>query len=370
VTAGKLTVPLFLLVLALGVVLAGAGVVLSVCLGARDIVLADIIAGVFSADKVGTEQLIIWDTRLPRALSALLIGAFLSVAGALMQGITRNPIASPSIMGVNQGAVLAVAVFTALSTLGLFTAGQGVEPEAVQGAVQSATQGATQAAAQEAVPLWGTLFGRTIFAFIGASCAALLVFVFSMRRTGVDITRLLLAGTALGMLFSALSSLIALLTNNTKNLTVWMAGGLSGASWEAFMVLLAFAVVLLVAFALSPRINILGLGDEAAIGLGQRPALIRFGALACVVLLSGTAAAVAGNIGFVCLIVPHIARLLVGSDYRRVIPFCMVAGAVLLSYSDTLARLLNSPFEVPIGTITSLIGVPILIYLVRKERRA
>jgi iron complex transport system permease protein len=172
------------------------------------------------------------------------------------------------------------------------------------------------------------------------------------------------------MLFSSLSSLIALLTNNTKNLTVWMAGGLSGASWEAFALLAMVSLVLPVALAISPRINVLNLGDEAAIGLGQRPALIRFGSLACVVLLSGTAAALAGNIGFVCLIVPHIARILVGGDYRRVIPFCIVAGAVLLSYSDTLARLLNSPFEVPVGTITSLIGVPILIYLVRKERRA
>jgi iron complex transport system permease protein len=329
-----------------GVALAGVGVVVSVCLGARDIAFADIMTGVFGAEKVTTEQLIIWDTRLPRALCALLIGAFLSVSGALMQGITRNPIASPSIMGVNQGAVLAVAVFTAAQASGWFT----VE--------------------QTAGFMWGTLSGKVLFAFMGASLAAILVFLFSMRRTGVDITRLLLAGTALGMLFSALSSLIALLTNNTKNLTVWMAGGLSGAGWEAFTVLAILSVTLLVAMLLSPRINVLNLGDEAAIGLGQRPALIRFGALACVVFLSGTAAALAGNIGFVCLIVPHIARLVVGNDYRRIIPFCIVAGAVLLSYGDTLARLLNSPFEVPIGTITSLLGVPILIYLVRKERRA
>jgi iron complex transport system permease protein len=332
--------------MALGLALAAAGVVISVCLGARDIALADVIVGVFGAEKTTTEQLLIWDTRLPRALAALFIGAFLSVSGALMQGITRNPIASPSIMGVNQGAVLAVAAFTALQTTGLLAAGQ------------------TEAF------MWGTLSGRVLFAFAGASLAAILVFLFSMRRTGVDITRLLLAGTALGMLFSALSSLIALLTNNTKNLTVWMAGGLSGTGWEALGVLLLLSLTLPVALMLSPRINVLNLGDEAAIGLGQRPALIRLGSLICVVLLSGTAAALAGNIGFVCLIVPHIARLLVGSDYRRIIPFCIVAGAVLLSYSDTLARLLNSPFEVPIGTITSLLGVPILIYLVRKERRA
>jgi iron complex transport system permease protein len=332
--------------MALGLVLVGVGVVLSVCLGARDIALSDVIIGVFGAEKTTTEQLIIWDTRLPRALSALFVGAFLSVSGALMQGITRNPIASPSIMGVNQGAVLAVAVFSAGQVTGWIT-------------IEQTTSA-----------VWGTLSGKVLFAFVGASLAAVLVFLFSMRRTGVDITRLLLAGTALGMLFSALSSLIALLTNNTKNLTVWMAGGLSGASWEAFIILLVLSLTLPVAFLLSPRINVLNLGDEAAIGLGQRPALIRFGSLACVVVLSGTAAALAGNIGFVCLIVPHIARLLVGNDYRRVIPFCVVAGAVLLSYGDTLARLLNSPFEVPIGTITSLIGVPILIYLVRKERRA
>jgi iron complex transport system permease protein len=306
--------------------------VLSICLGAKNIGPGDILAGVFGKVKTGTAQLIIWDSRLPRALCALLVGAFLAAGGAILQGITRNPIASPSIMGVNQGAILAMAIYMA----------------------------------GRSVPL---LPGKVLFAFLGASVSAALVFLLSTKRAGLDITRLLLAGTALGMLFSSLAALIALLTNNSKNLALWMAGGLGGATWGMVRALLAASSALVFALFLSPKISILSLGDEAAVGLGERPNRVRFAGLICVVILSGTAAAVGGNIGFVCLIVPQIARLGVGSDSRRVIPLSIVTGAVLMIYSDILARTLNSPFEIPVGSITSLLGVPVLIRMVKKEKR-
>jgi iron complex transport system permease protein len=319
------------LIIAADLVLIVLGLVLSVSLGAKDIAAADIWQGLFGAVKTGTEQLIIWDSRLPRAICAVLIGGFLAAGGAILQGITRNPIASPSIMGVNQGAVLAMAIYMA---------GSGVSG----------------------------LGGKVLFAFAGASISAALVFLLSARRAGLDITRLLLAGAALGMLFSSLASMIALLTNNSKNLAFWMAGGLGGASWGMVRVLLMVSPVLCFAVLLSPRITILSLGDDTAVGLGERPGRVRLMGLCAVVLLSGAAAAVGGNIGFVCLIVPHIARLCVGGDYREVIPVSIATGAMLMTYSDILARTLNSPFEIPVGSITSLLGVPVLIWLVKKER--
>ncbi|MDR2397579.1 MAG: iron ABC transporter permease [Spirochaetaceae bacterium] len=309
-----------------------AGVVLSVCLGAKSIEVEDMVRGLFSPVKTGTAQLIIWDSRLPRALCALLVGGFLACAGAVLQGLTGNPLASPSIMGVNQGAVLAMAIYMA---------GRDVP----------------------ALP------GRVVFAFAGASISAALVFLLSTKRAGLDITRLLLAGTALGMLFSSLAAMIALLTNNSKNLAFWMAGGLGGASWGMVRVLLITSATLVTALFLSPRITILSLGDDAAVGLGERPNQVRFAGLVCVVLLSGAAAAVGGNIGFVCLIVPQIVRLGVGGDYRRVIPLSIITGATLMLYSDILARTLTSPFEIPLGSITSLLGVPVLIRMVKKEAR-
>jgi iron complex transport system permease protein len=318
---------------AAGLTLILSGLVLSVCYGAKTIGFRDVVGGIFSSQRVSTEQLIVWDTRLPRAISATLIGAFLACGGAALQGVARNPIATPSIMGVNQGAILAVAVYMAT--------------QAVPAAV-----------------------GKVSFAFLGASVCAALVFLISTRRTNLDITRLLLAGTALGMLFAALASMIALLTNNSKNLSFWMAGGVAGATWESVRILALVSPVLAAMVALSPKVAILSLGDEVAVGLGERPNRVRFLCLLCVSLLVGAAAAVGGNIGYICLIIPQIARRFVGVDYRRIIPVSAVFGGVLMVYSDIAARMLNYPFEIPVGSITSLIGVPVLVYLVRKERRA
>lgn len=307
------------------------GVILSISYGARDISFSDTIFYLF--DNTDTSSLnwqIVNDIRLPRALSAVLIGAILATSGAIIQGITRNPIASPSIMGITQGSALGVALYMAYQ------------------------------------PGYGTL-GRILFAFAGASISSILVFFLSLRKLNVDVTRIILAGTALGMLFISLASVIALLTNNTRNLMFWIAGGLSSATWDSVYLLFGISLVfLLISFIISHKVTILSLGDEVAIGLGESPNKIRIISLVVVVVLSGTATAIGGNIGFVCLIVPHIAKSFVSTDYRLIIPVSMVFGGALLVYSDILARVLASPFEIPLGAITSLIGVPTLIYLVRR----
>jgi iron complex transport system permease protein len=303
---------------------------LSVRFGAKAIPLPQVMAGLFGKTPA-TEQLIIRDLRLPRAVCALLTGAFLAASGAVMQGVTGNPLASPSILGVNQGASLAMALYMSFRNL----------PPA----------------------------GKTPAALIGAGAGVFLVFMLCLRRAGIDPARMLLAGTALGMLLQAATSTVALLTNNSKDLAFWMAGGLTGATWESAAVLAAASPALALVMLLSPKITIISLGDETAISLGERPMRVRGPALALTAVLSGAAASVGGNIGFICLIAPHIARMMVGEDYRRVLPLSAVFGGVLLVYGDLLARLLTSPFELPAGSLTALIGVPMLVYLARKERR-
>lgn len=316
-----------------GLILIFIGLVLSVSYGAKSIPFDEVIKGVFGGDKSGIEAQIIHDIRLPRAISALIIGCFLACSGSVMQGITRNPIASPSIMGVTQGAAFAVAVYMAFQ------------------------------------PISGPL-GKVLCAFIGASFSAMLIFFLSLKKSNVNVTRMILAGTALGMLFISLASMVALLTNNARHLAFWTAGSLSSVTWDSVKILCGVAVVAVtLALVLSPRITILSLGDDIAIGFGESPNKIRILSLIIVVMLSGASAAIGGNIGFVCLIIPQISRLCVGSDYRFVIPVSIILGGILLVYSDIIARLVTAPLEVPLGSITSLIGVPFLIYLVRKGAR-
>jgi len=315
-----------------GLALIFLGIILSISYGTREVAGIDIIQGLFAREKMNIEQLIIWDYRFPRAISAVLIGCFLATSGAMMQGITRNSLASPSIMGVNQGAVLAMAIYMS----------------------------------SQAIP---ATIVRVFFAFIGAAISAVFIFLLSLRRANLDITRMLLAGSALGALFLSLASMVALLTGNSKDLAFWMAGGFGSVNWSTVYLLLGASIILPFALTLSPKIMIVSLGDEVAIGLGEKPNLIRFLAFICIVLLSGVAISVGGNIGFICLIVPHIARMGVGVDYRYVIPISMVFGGVLLVFSDVIARVIGNTGEIPVGSITSLIGVPVLIYLVRREKR-
>ncbi len=320
--------------IALGLVFILIGLCLSISFGANQIPLTDIINAFFHQDPNNVNAQIIKDIRLPRAICAILIGCFLATSGAVIQGITANPIASPSIMGVTQGAALAVSIFMAFQ------------------------------------PVPGPM-GKVFCGFIGASISAIFIFILSMKKSSMNVNRMILAGASLGTLFISLASMIALLTNNTKNLGFWIAGSLSATNWTSVIVLAIVSVfILFFVIRLSPNIMILSLGDETAVGLGQNPNKIRLLSLMVVVVLSGTSAAVGGNIGFVCLIVPHIVRLCVGTDYKRIIPVCMIFGGVLLLYSDILARVLASPFEVPVGSITSLIGVPVLVYLVRRGGRA
>nr|WP_245823420.1 iron ABC transporter permease [Metabacillus halosaccharovorans] len=317
--AGLLFVFLFLLV--------------SIGLGAVWISPSVIADSLFSFQNSHIEHQLIREVRIPRALTAALVGAALAVAGAIMQGLTRNPLADPSIIGITSGAGLAIAVSLAFVGSGSY---------------------------------WNLLF----WSFAGSALGACLVFVFSViAKDRVSPVTLTLAGAALSTLFSALSTGIALYFQVSQDLSFWIAGGLSGTKWVHVMILVPTVLIgLILSLFISRSLTILAMGEEVATGLGQSLANVRWIGIITVVLLSGVAVSIAGAVGFIGLVIPHIIRLLLGSNYQLVIPLSAIAGALLLIVADIGARMINPPFETPVSAITALVGVPFFLYLSRTKR--
>ena len=320
----------------LGLMLLTLGIFISVSIGAKDISFSNMIDSLFT-NNGDIELKIIRDVRIPRALAGALVGGFLAVSGAIMQGITRNPIAEPSVIGITQGATFMVAVALVL---------QQINPNIVIGG-----------------------FSLMIFAFLGGGISGLFVYFLSSRSIGkVDPVKLTLAGTALGTLLISLATGACMYFNLSQQLSFWICGGFIGVKWQGVKLLLIVGVIgISLAMILSKKITILSLGEEVAIGLGENTNHTRLIALIIVILLTGASVSVAGNIIFVGLIIPQIVKKIVGVDYKYIIPCSFVMGAVLLVYSDVFSRLINPPYETPIGSLTALLGVPVFIYLIRKD---
>lgn len=307
---------------------------MSISIGAADIGLGSVWDAIVRFDPDFKQHLIIRELRLPRALAACLVGACLGTAGAIMQGMTRNPLASPSIMGVNAGAAFALALTLAF----------------LPGA---------------------TLHLIMVFGMAGAALGASIVYgIGSLAPGGLTPLRLVLAGAAVTALLGALTTGIVIFFEIYQDVVFFYAGGVTGAGWNHVRPLLVWTGVGLVgALMLSRSITILNLGDEVASGLGLRPALIKTLGSIVVVMLAGAAVSIAGPVGFIGLVIPHVARYLVGVDYRYVIPASATLGAVLLCLADIGARLVHPTREVPLGMVTALIGVPFFLFLIRRERR-
>ena len=324
------------ILIASGLILLALGIFISVSIGAKDISFLTMIDSLFT-NNGDIESKIIRDVRIPRALAGALVGGFLAVSGAIMQGITRNPIAEPSVIGITQGATFMVAVALVL---------QQVNPNIIIGG-----------------------FSLMVFAFLGGGISGLFVYFISSRSIGkVDPVKLTLAGTALGTLLISLATGVAMYFNLSHQLSFWICGGFIGVKWQGVKLLLIVGVIgISLAMILSKKITILSLGEEVAIGLGENTNRTRLIALIIVILLTGASVSVAGNIIFVGLIIPQIVKKIVGVDYKYIIPCSFVMGAVLLVYSDVFSRLINPPYETPIGSLTALLGVPVFIYLIRKD---
>jgi ABC-type Fe3+-siderophore transport system permease subunit len=275
--------------------------------------------------------------RLPRTIIGVLVGASLGVAGGLIQGVTRNPIVEPSIIGINSGAALAVAIVTYTLGAGAFVIG-GVNL-------------------------------MPFAAFVGATCAAGLVYALV---SGIDTTpgRIALAGVTVAMLANAMVMSVVILNDDAvRFLLRFLVGGIDGTTWTTVRTLAPYTVIgLLAALAIAQSVTILSLGDDVARGLGLRVTRIRLGTLAVVVILAGSSVAVAGPIAMVGLLVPHTARWLVGLDYRRVVALSAVLGAALLVAADVVSRFVVPGIETPVGVLTAVIGTPYFIFLARRGR--
>ena len=281
------------------------------------------------ADKDSTIRTIVMDLRLPRVILAIIIGIALASSGALLQAVMQNPLADPGIIGVSSGAsVVATAILL-------------VAPS-----------------------LTGSL---PLFSFLGAGIACFLIYTLAWKD-GIDPVRIILAGVAINAVLGGISSLLTMMNSDSlEGVLAWMNGSLSAKSWGQVELLFKYSIFGIVAslFCIKSA-NALQLGDEMAKNLGIKVNLTRVILSGIAAYLAATTVAVAGIIGFVGLVVPHIARLLVGSDYKVLLPISMVLGSCIVLFADTIGRTIVAPIEIPLGIIMSVIGGPFFLYLLRK----
>lgn len=323
-----------LLSLIFGLVLLVVGIILSMSKGAADIAFATVVQALIAFNPAEINHLILYEFRIPRALTSALVGASLGVAGALMQGMTRNPLASPSLMGLNAGAglmlVIALALFPALGFTGLIG-----------------------------------------FSFAGAALGvAIVLLVGSAQRGGLTPVRLALAGAVVSALLGAFTSFFVIYFKIAQDVLFYTAGGVQGVQWEQLRLVSPWIIVsLIAALLLSRSITLLSLGQDVATGLGLNTVFVRIASSLVILVLAGGSVAIAGGVGFVGLVIPHISRFMLGLDYRWIIPGSAIYGGCLLVFADLGARMINPPYETPVGLITALIGVPFFLYLAWWDER-
>ncbi len=303
--------------------------VASLTLGSVDISFSTIVHTLLGNVQT-TDEMVIWNIRFPRNIVGALVGANLAVSGAILQAVMKNPLADPGIVGVSSGAGLAGVIMLIFM------------PEA-------------------SILL-------TPVAFVGAMLSAAAVYALAWKN-GIRPTRIIRAGVAVsGFLGSGISAVLVFYSDKVQGALLWMVGGLSARSWPQVETLFPYTILgLVLALAGCKALTILSLGDETARGLGVPVERVRFSMTAVAALLAAGAVSVAGLIGFVGLVVPHIVRLIIGTDYKYVIPGSAILGAGVLVFCDTLGRVAFSPIEIPAGIIMAFLGAPFFLYLLRRS---
>ncbi|MEM7114889.1 MAG: iron ABC transporter permease [Chloroflexota bacterium] len=306
-----------------------------ITLGAADIDARVVYESLFVFDETLFEHLIIRTVRLPRVLAGVVIGLALAIAGAIMQGLTSNPLAAPGILGINAGAAFAV-------VLGVYWLGSP------------------------------PLLTYALLAISGAAAAAIIVYTLgSVGRGGATPVKLTLAGVIFSSFTAAFTTAILVLDQNTfDQIRFWTVGSLSGRDMELLVWMSPFIVVGAVgALLLARQITTISLGEDVAKGLGQNTMVVKTLGAIFVILLAGGAIGIAGPVGFVGLVVPHVMRFICGVDYRWIIPYSAVGGALLVVIADSVGRIILAPQEIPIGVMLAFVGAPFFIYLARWKVR-
>ena len=309
--------------------LAVLGAFLSLTKGSSVITMSQIVELLLNPGTDPQSQ-IIWNIRMPRTIVGALVGINLSLSGAILQAIMRNPLADPHIIGISSGAGLAGVVIMIL------------------------------------FPALEYLI--TPVAFVGAMLAAICIYILAWKN-GIKPVRIILAGVAVSAFLSAgISGLMIFYSDRVHGALMWMVGGLAARSWPHVSIILPYAAIgLVLALASASYLNILQLGDEMARGLGVNVEVTRIVMTAIAALLAASAVSVVGLLGFVGLVVPHAARLLIGSDYRFLLPAAALLGVAIVTLSDTFARVVFAPIELPVGIIMAFLGAPFFLFLLRRE---
>lgn len=298
--------------------------------GAADISIKDVWLAL-TTSQANEAIAIIRDIRLPREVAALIVGAALAVAGAMMQGLTRNPLADPGLLGLTAGAYAALSITIAFL------------PQA-------------------------NYFLTMVVCFIGAAIGAVLVFgMSSMKKGGLSPFHIVLAGAAVSAFLYAIAEGIGLYFKTSKDISMWTAGGMIGTNWTQLQIIIPFIIIgIVLSFFLSKQLTILSLNEEVAIGLGQHIFKVKVMLFIIIIILAGASVALIGNMTFIGLMIPHIVRMFVGTDYRYILPMSAVFGATFMLFADTLGRTLNAPYETPVVAIVSIFGLPFFLMVVRK----
>jgi len=304
--------------------------VIAMVFGAADITMRDLWLALTST-ATGEKISIIREIRLPREIAGIFVGAALAVAGAIMQGMTRNPLADPGLLGLTAGANAALAITLAF--------------------IPSANY-----------------LGIMIACLIGAAVGAMMVFgIGALKKGGFSPLRIVLAGVAVSTFLYALAQGVGIYYKVSKDISMWTAGGLIGTSWSQLQILVPFiSMGVLISLLLSRQLTILSLNEEVAVGLGQKTTQIKTILFIVIILLAAASVALVGDIAFVGLMVPHVVRAIVGTDYRYIIPMSAISGATFMLLADTLGRTINSPYETPVAAIVAMLGLPFFLFIVHK----
>ncbi|MBK5471760.1 MULTISPECIES: FecCD family ABC transporter permease [Bacillus] len=321
----------FICFMSLTIICLIGAIFLAVAFGAKDIHLQTVWAAVFDYNPKLTQHQIIYELRLPRVIGAAVVGAAFAVAGAVIQGVTRNPLADAGVLGINAGAMFVVALSFAFF------------PHMPYSYLM-------------------------IVSFIGAVLSTVLIFIIgSATSGGLTPMRLTIAGAVMAALLHSLSSGVAIYYDLSQDLAFWYAGGVAGVKWEHLKFLVPIILITIVfATALGRSISLISMGDDVATNLGVKTNRTRILGMIMVVILAGVSVSAVGSIGFVGLVIPHIARKLVGVNYQLIIPMSALLGAILLVLADLGARTVNPPKELAIGIMVALVGVPFFLYIARK----
>ncbi|MGE7915029.1 FecCD family ABC transporter permease [Lysinibacillus xylanilyticus] len=313
-------------------ILLAVTVTISLCVGAANTSIQDVYEAVVGQSG-GKHYTILHEIRFPRIIAAIFVGSALAVAGAIMQGVTRNPLADPGLLGLTAGANAVLALTMAF------------------------------------IP--NASYIMLIFAcFVGAGIGMMIVYgIGASTKNGFSPLKLVLAGAAVSALLQAIADGTGILFQISKDVSMWTSGGLIGTTWQALIIVPFILIGLVLAFIFSRQLTILSLNEEVAVGLGQNTTVIKGIMMFVVVVLAGSAVALVGNLAFVGLMVPHIVRAIVGTDYRFVLPMSAIIGGWFMVTADFAGRMINAPYETPVVAIISIIGLPFFLLLVRKGGR-